>query len=283
MLLLSLNEIRLMSPSASIRRRVLPVASACLFAIAATSFATDAGADEARTSFPDYERSDRFVERSVEGWTVRVHEDLLEKDRELGERALEQVRSHLLQAKTRVSAKILPKLQEVKIWLNVRPNEPAVYHPSRGWLAEHGHNPEKARCIEIPDAVAYLRYSRDQQSILLHELAHAYHDQVLGFDAARIRERFAAAKEAGLYDSVLHVSGRVERHYALSNEKEFFAEMTEAFLAANDFFPFVRPELRRHDPETYELLVEIWEKAEDDQPSRAAPSGAATRSTEASR
>ena len=249
----------------------------------ATAFVPDAVAEETSKSFPDYERSENFDEQTLEGWTLRVHKDLREKDRELGDRALEQVRSHLLQAKTRVPAKVLPRLQEVTIWLNVRPNEPAVYHPSRGWLADHGHNPEKARCVEIPDAKTYLRYSRDQQSILLHELAHAYHDQVLGFDEPRIRERFEATKEAGLYDSVLHVSGRVERHYALSNEKEFFAEMTEAFLAANDFFPFVRPELRRHDPETHDLLVEIWEKGGDDEqsgpgvPGSEAPSAADSR------
>jgi hypothetical protein len=251
-----------MNPSKNLRAALALLAVCTLVAIHASEF-RQAVAEEASTEFPAYERSENFVERVVEGWTVRVHKSLLNEDRELGERALEQMRSHLLQAKTRVPEKVLPRLQEVTIWLNVRPNEPAVYHPSRGWLAEHGHNPEKARCIEVPDAKTYLRYARDQQSILLHELAHAYHDQVLGFDEPRIRERFEAAKEAGLYDSVLHVSGKVERHYALSNEKEFFAEMTEAFLAANDFFPFVRPELRRHDPETYDLLVEIWEKGEE--------------------
>lgn len=254
-----------MIPRPSIVSRATALAPACVIAALFAAFHPDAVAQENATDFPACERSENFVEQTLEGWTLRVHKDLREKDRDLGDRALDQVRSHLLQVKTRVPAKILPRLQEVTIWLNVRPGEPAVYHPSRGWLAEHGHNPEKGRCVEIPDARLYLRYSRDQQSILLHELAHAYHDQVLGFDESRIRRRYEAAKEAGLYDSVLRASGEVERHYALSNEKEFFAEMTEAFLAANDFYPFVRPELRRHDPETYDLLVEIWEKGEEEE------------------
>lgn len=218
-----------------------------------------AQADEA--AFPDFERTENFIDETLEGWTLKVHRKLREEDRDLGDRAIEQVRSHLLQVKTRVPEKVLPKLQAVPIWLNVRPNAAAEYHPSREWLAGHGHNPEKAKCIEVGNAENYLRYSRDQQSILLHELAHAYHDQVLGFDEKRIRERFEQAKEEGLYDSVMKMSGKVDRHYALSNEKEFFAEMTEAFFAANDFYPFVRPELRRHDPATFDLLVEIWEEA----------------------
>jgi hypothetical protein len=270
-----------MNRSLSVANFARSFALACALATLPTTFFAGVVAEEAAPPFPDYERSENFVEQSLEGWTVRVHKSLGDEKRELGDRALEQMRSHLLQVKTRVPAKVLPRLQEVTIWLNVRPNEPAVYHPSRGWLAGNGHNPEKAKCIEIPDAKSYLRYSRDQQSILLHELAHAYHDQVLGFDEPRIRERFEAAKEAGLYDSVLHVSGKVERHYALSNEKEFFAELTEAFLAANDFFPFVRPELRRHDGETYDLLVEIWEKggeaAKSDPDAPEAPSAGSSR------
>jgi hypothetical protein len=249
-------------PNSNVRAALLVLVAWTLAAVPAAPI-RQAVAEEAPSDFPAYERSENFAEQSVEGWTVRVHKSLLDEDRELGDRALEQVRSHLLQVKTRVPKQVLPRLQKVTIWLNVRPKGAAEYHPSRDWLAANSHNPAKAKCVEVGNVANYLRYSRDQQSILLHELAHAYHDQVLGFDETRIRERFEAAKEAGLYDSVLHVSGKVERHYALSNEKEFFAEMTEAFLAANDFFPFVRPELRRHDPETYDLLVEIWEKGEE--------------------
>jgi tRNA U38,U39,U40 pseudouridine synthase TruA len=96
--------------------------------------------------------------------------------------------------------------------------------------------------------------------VMLHELAHAYHDQVLGFDHPGVMKRYEAAKEAGLYDRVLHIDSQERKHYALTNHKEFFAEMTEAYFGTNDFYPFVRSELKRHDPETYRLLEEIWGK-----------------------
>jgi len=44
----------------------------------------------------------------------------------------------------------------------------------------------------------------------------------------------------------------------LSNHKEYFAESTEAYLGVNDFYPFVRAELNRHDPRMYQLLRKIW-------------------------
>lgn len=38
----------------------------------------------------------------------------------------------------------------------------------------------------------------------------------------------------GRYESVLHISGRMTEHYELIDQKEFFAEMSESFLAMND-------------------------------------------------
>jgi len=33
---------------------------------------------------------------------------------------------------------------------------------------------------------------------------------------------------------------------------------TEAYFGTNDFYPFIRPERRAHDPKLYRLLDEIW-------------------------
>jgi Mlc titration factor MtfA (ptsG expression regulator) len=94
--------------------------------------------------------------------------------------------------------------------------------------------------------------------VILHELAHAYHDQVLGFDEPRIQKAWARFKDSGKYEKVLHISGNMRRHYALTDPKEFFAEMTEAFFGTNDFYPFVHGELKKELPEVHQLLDEIW-------------------------
>jgi dipeptidyl-peptidase-4 len=39
---------------------------------------------------------------------------------------------------------------------------------------------------------------------------------------------------------------------------EYFAEGTEAYFDRNDFYPFVRAELKKHDPVLHDLLEEIW-------------------------
>jgi hypothetical protein len=50
----------------------------------------------------------------------------------------------------------------------------------------------------------------------------------------------------------------MREHYALTNQKEFFAEMTESYFGSNDFYPFVAGELKQAEPEIFELLAEIW-------------------------
>ena len=94
--------------------------------------------------------------------------------------------------------------------------------------------------------------------MLLHELAHAYHDRVLGFDHAGILAAYKAAVDGKKYESVLHIGGKLKRHYALTNEKEYFAEASEAWFGTNDFYPFVRAELREVDPKAAAVLEEVW-------------------------
>ena len=60
------------------------------------------------------------------------------------------------------------------------------------------------------------------------------------------------------YDRVLHASHRTTEHYAKTNAKEYFAEMTETFWGTNDYYPFVRAELKEYDPLTFRLMQQIW-------------------------
>ena len=46
--------------------------------------------------------------------------------------------------------------------------------------------------------------------------------------------------------------------YALTNAKEYFAELSEAYFGRNDFYPFTRKELEKHDPAGYRLMRETW-------------------------
>jgi len=116
----------------------------------------------------------------------------------------------------------------------------------------------EAKGVEIGSARNFLNAVRHQPWMVLHELAHSYHDRVLGFDHPKVKEAYEAAKKSGKYEKVLIWTGHVGRHYAMTDHKEYFAESTEAFFGTNDIYPFVKAELKQHDPAMYALLAELW-------------------------
>jgi hypothetical protein len=140
------------------------------------------------------------------------------------------------------------------------------YHPDAGWLRAHDMNPEKARSIEIANARNFLTWTKQQPWMVFHELAHGYHHQFVdgGYENPLLAAALDAVKEDKRYDQVLHINGRKQRHYALTNQMEYFAEQSEAFFGTNDFFPFVRSELERHDPRMFDLVKQFWEVNRDE-------------------
>ena len=206
--------------------------------------------------------SSRTVQ-NIEGWTVRVDDRLLQPpNRALGIRVLKALEAKLADIKAVVRADRLAKLQAVTIVLDLSHGNlrSMQYHPDAGWLEAHGYARDLVNCVHIPEAADLIapRQVNEQPWAVLHELAHAYHDQILGFDEARIRDAAAQFKKSGHGDSTLLITGKRVRHYALTDQKEFFAEMTEAYFGMNDFFPFNRAELMTAEPEIFELLQTLW-------------------------
>lgn len=199
----------------------------------------------------------------LEGWTVRVDDRLWQApNQRIGRRALQLLEARLADIKSVVAPEPLAKLQSVTIVLDLTHGQlhSMQYHPSADWLAEHGYARDLARCVHIPEAADFInpRHNSDQPWCVLHELAHAYHDQALGFEEPRIIAAFKKFRDSGHGDSALLVTGERVRHYALTDQKEFFAEMTEAYFGMNDFFPFNRGELMTAEPQIYELLRTLW-------------------------
>jgi hypothetical protein len=188
--------------------------------------------------------------REIEGWTVKVHRDVADPD------AVRLLETRLQDIVRLVPAAAVTELRKVPIWLGT--TGIAQYHPDRGWLEKNGHDPEKAKAVDLGSAKDFIRETRRQPFMVLHELAHAYHDRVLGFDHPKIRAAYDGAVKDGKYDSVLFWDGRKVRHYGLKDHKEYFAEGTEAYFGTNDFYPFVRAELRLHDPALFEALESVW-------------------------
>ncbi len=211
-----------------------------------------------------YEPTGRYETRTIEGWTVRVHRGFLCDAPDLADETLRLLGNQLFQITRMVPPPAVAKLRTVRIWVerNEGHHPCMAYHPDAGWLRDHDMNPDKAHCVEIANARNFLSWCKDQPWMVLHELAHSYHHQFLkrGFDNSEVRETYEKALDEKLYESCLHINGRAEKAYATTNPMEYFAESSEAYFGTNDFFPYVRSELKKHDPRMFALLTKLWSK-----------------------
>jgi hypothetical protein len=216
--------------------------------------------------------------RIMGGWPVYAEPNWFD-----GDSALERRLAQDLQEAT----KILPShaveylRTNCPIWVNSKikfgpracpiKGRGCCYHPDKKWLVENGLSELKHKCIEINDGSGYKKdldmWGRG--GVMVHELSHAYHHRMLpdGYRNKEIMSCYEQAMKEGLYDKVkVHGSqGPEAKAYACSNDKEYFAELSTAFLGGKDdrkeynkWYPFNRAQIRTHDPRAYKLLCRLW-------------------------
>ncbi len=201
-------------------------------------------------------------QRQIEGWTVFVDKSFLEGEhQQTGDQVLRILAQRLHQIKLRMPAGPVAKLQQVPIFIDrAHPLGNAHYHPEADWLDERGYDPELAQAIHLTHAGGLIREASRpySTSVILHELAHAYHDLVLGFEHPDILAGYRKFCDSRKFDEVDLLSGRRKPHYGLTDHKEYFAEMTETFFVGNSYYPFNHFQLYHEHPKSYELIARIW-------------------------
>jgi hypothetical protein len=203
----------------------------------------------------------------LHGFTVHADTRLVNGEyKELGSRSLSMLSNHLERIAILLPEKQLADLRKMEIFIEHSHPElkPMQYHPDADWLVERGYDPRLAKKVHIPQAADLI--SRNQMlkhpAVILHELAHAYHNQILGFEEPSIVKAYDDAMKRGIYEKSLLFNGETVKHYATTDCKEYFAESTEAYLYHNDFYPFVRAELHQHDPAMYGIMQRVWGKTD---------------------
>lgn len=214
------------------------------------------------------------VMRVIEGWNVSIDRKLYELENSKIEFCLEALEKQLKEIVRILPRSISDKLKKVDLYVNDTypgTSPKAEYHPSGQWLKENGRDPRMAKSVEFTNVGIFEKEIDRMPFFVLHELAHAFHDQFLenGFGNKDIEQQFQRAKASGKYDRVeRRLGGKApnlfEPSYALTSPMEFFAEATEAYFGVNDFFPFNRQELEEFDPQAAELVSRMWKMESTD-------------------
>jgi len=248
------------------RRHVFLLFIVPLFMISCTSTQKETSLNNEHST-PD-ESASIYEKRSMQGFQVFVEKRAFSENDSLTNQALVHLEEQLTTITTLpLKPAILAHLKSVSLfvdWNTVYGG--AVYHPSEEWLVENAYFPGKAESIEISNLQNFLAWSKQNQPfMILHEFSHAYHHQVVGFEDSRITDAFNNALSEKLYRNVKLHNGNeeysnTETAYALSNFKEYFAELSEAYFGRNDIFPFNKEELKDYDPLGYEMIESVWQQ-----------------------
>jgi hypothetical protein len=163
------------------------------------------------------------------------------------------------------------------------------FHPSSDYLVENGLSKDKCGGVELYELESYIddRTLWGTGGSFLHEFAHAYHRKCLkgGFDNRDVLNCYKQAMKDRLYINVkVHgTEGPTAKAYACTDQMEYFAELSAAFLGGiqqkedetedekqdypisefNKWYPFNRQQIREHDPRAYEMLKRAWKVEEN--------------------
>jgi hypothetical protein len=207
---------------------------------------------------------DRFEVRNIEGWLIYTNRDVLKEHPELMAKTFEHLKWDLYQTKLAVPATAVSNMQEhTPIWIEYDEKVSLSYHPEVDWLLERGYQiPRDPDSMMSLSAKGYYGDSYRHPFVIYHELAHGYdHDfigQGRGYGNAECEANYQRMMKSGINEKVKIWSGGTGSHYARTNRMEYLAESSEAYFAVNDIYPFVRAELREHDPKMARLIERYW-------------------------
>jgi len=130
------------------------------------------------------------------------------------------------------------------------------YAGTRGFQEGKLSHPGKMNAVEVMTLKRLTEMhqpGRDKkQIVLLHELCHTVHHVFLGNENPDIKRAYALAMDRKLYQTV----------YARTNDHEYFAEISCAYLDRCNNAPYTADELKEYDPDGYKLCEKIWGKPE---------------------
>ncbi|QKK09461.1 MAG: hypothetical protein HND58_15690 [Planctomycetota bacterium] len=223
-----------------------------------------------------------YESRELLGFGLMVSREFVRERPELLDRVLLQLEADLDEVVHLFPEAALAAVRRTTIWIELKgatnggmSGRGMCCHWSADWLESVGLPREKAGGVEILNPEDFLAWRRTQPYMVLHELAHAYH-RMIGPDLPEIVGAYEAAMEAGLYDEVARNSvegDKTVRAYAATNHHEYFAEVTEAYFALNDFAPYTRKQLAAVDPAGLAMVERLWTMSADEIAERVAAAG----------
>lgn len=258
-----------------------PLLAACLLLSAASTYADDPKPAPKGKAGP-LDAVEGYKRHTIEGFTLLISKQVLDADVSGYERKPLDVLELELKAVSRMmTPKALGVLRKLLIWVEwderMAPDNGrdgtvvAVYYGGHQLsLIRRGMHPLKSKSVTILSmkalAAEHQPKTDSERCVLLHEIAHAVHDNLLGWENPAVKAAYRQAMERKFYDKAQYVS---------TNEAEFFAELTCAYFDQLEYHPRTREHLKKLDPASFKMLDAVWGAAARKPDPAAKPKGLA--------
>jgi hypothetical protein len=239
--------------------------AACLLLSATSASADDPKPAAKAGKTTPLDAVEGYKRHTIEGFTLLVSQAVLDADASGYERKpLDVLELELKTVSRLMTPRALGVLRKLLVWVEWDERQPvsngrdgtavAVYYGGHQLsLVRKGMHPLKSKSVTILSmkTLTAAHQPKDDAGgcVLLHEIAHAVHDNLLGWENPAIKAAHRQAMERKLYDRSQYVS---------TNEAEFFAELTCAYFDQLEYYPRTREQLKKHDPASFKMLDAVW-------------------------
>jgi hypothetical protein len=220
-----------------------------------------------------------YKKQMIQGFTLLINNDVYKhnKDERWKRKPIDVLDLELGTIVAKLPEKYVKALQRILIWIewedtsdpDLERKVVAKYYGVYGnvalWSMGKNKHPKKANNIEVINMKSLTREHQPgvklERCVLLHELSHAVQHQTpsIGMNNPQIKAAYRQAMSRGLYDEAKDIYGRIRKPtYASKNEREYFAELSCAYLDKLHYYPFNAEDLKKHDPIGYKLMERIW-------------------------
>jgi dipeptidyl-peptidase-4 len=153
-----------------------------------------------------------YDKQVVSGRAVFASVEFARRDPLALDRCVAALARNLQELATTLPPSAWDKLRGVPVWLEYEDSQSRT-----GWYYPSSERSKNAGSIHFTKELAALIVVRP--TMVLHELAHAYHDQVLGFQNPAIRAAYVRARRSLRYETVLRSDGQLVAAYAMLDER----------------------------------------------------------------
>ncbi|MFC4311266.1 hypothetical protein ACFPN2_19360 [Steroidobacter flavus] len=248
-------------------RRAMIGSLVCILLIAFNLTAEAAGAKTASAPEPSFRDPPRAYERHARKFNIYVERSLLAGDAKLADEALGKLERSVAEVFAALPERAASELKNLRFYLLWGTDAPEGGRDSGMSYIRRGEplnypklDPEWNHVVVVYSAVNLMYLdSTWTKKALMHELAHAWHITHWPEKHPPILNAYQAAKAEGRYRQIKDRKGKViPEAYALTNQLEYFAELSAMYFVGGNYFPFDRAGVTNYDPTGARMVRDLW-------------------------